>query len=714
MKSTIISLLLSLAIISCSQPTDYVNPFIGTSNSGHTHPGAQCPWGMISVSPQNIDSQDGGYHATGYIYGEDRFYGFSHTNLSGVGCPDMGSILLLPVAGNITASSAQGLPYGKEIAEAGYYAATIGEGENAVRAEVTTTLRSSIERYTYPKNAERNLFLNLGRSISLNKGAEIRVIDNSTIEGWKKDGAFGRPTISHKVYFRIELEQPASNINIINDGEALMIEFPKLESTSKLTHNKPLLVKCAISYVSCENARQNLDIEIPYWDFDAVRVDARKEWNKTLSRIEVSEEDKENCEIFYTALYHALIHPNIISDYCGEYPKMGQTGEIGCNKDYNRFSVFSLWDTYRNVHPLLTLVYPEIQSQMLSSMVDMYKESGWLPKWEIISNESFVMVGDPALPVIADSYIKGITDFDYITAYEAMQKHAFQSSANPLRPGITPYLKYGYIPQDDNGGDFVWGSLSTSLEYYLADWSLAQMAKALGDSKTHSTLLERSKGYKHFWDKDALLLRPKLKNGKFAEPFDPFAREGWRADGGNGYVEGTAWQYTWFVPYDIQGLTELFGSKELLIDRLQLCFDKNYFTLANEPDMGYPFIFNYFEGEEWRTQVQVNKCLKENFNTTTSGLPGNDDTGTTSTWAIFAMMGFYPDCIASPTYTLFTPQFEKITIHTSKEYYSGKDITISRLKDIDSAIPPRYFINHFDFVNGASVLNTDHTKSHHR
>ncbi len=724
-RASVLATLLSLFSCTTSNsgfsPAKYVNPFIGTTNYGHTHPGAQLPWGMISVSPQNVDSEDGEYHATGYLATESNIFGFAHTNLSGVGCPDMGSVLLLPVSGDSSVDVLDcGLPLSDEVAEAGYYSALIGEGDSAILAEVSATCRTSIERYTFPGEAQSSLLLNLGRSISVNRGAELRVVNDSVIEGWKRDGAFGRPSISHKVYFRIELSQPSSSVRLFKDGSlqdeqttncqgddiAAQILFSALD--------EPLIAKCAISYVSLENARLNMAKEGSGWDFDSVRAAATREWNQTLSRIEVSAESEENCEIFYTALYHALIHPNIISDVNGEYPMMGQSGEVGCSTDYERFSVYSLWDTYRNVHPLLTLVYPDIQRQMLESMVDMYRESGWLPKWEILSNESFVMVGDPALIVIADSYVKGLRNFDVEKAYEAMIKHAFTRDDNKLRPGVKPYLDYGYIPHDHNCGEFVWGSLSTSLEYYMADWALAQMALQMGDESSYTTLIERSKGYRHFWDSDYQLLRPKLKDGSFAEPFDEFERQGWRADGGNGYVEGTAWQYTWFVPYDIEGVSELFGGEQSMVERLQMCFDKGYFTLGNEPDMGYPFIFNYVDGEQWRTQRQVEKCLDESFNTSTSGIPGNDDTGTTSTWAIFAMMGLYPDCPALPRYTLFAPRFERVVIRTDDDYYSGRDIVLRRVGEAasDEPIPftvnnkscTEYFIDHDALVRGAKIL----------
>ena len=702
-------------------PADYVNPFIGTSNYGHTHPGAQLPWGMISVSPQSVDSEDGDYHATGYIAGNTNIYGLAHTNLSGVGCPDMGSVLLLPVCDDSSlAVLDSGLPFSDEVAEAGYYSASIGEPSREVLSEATTTLRTSIERYSYPKGAECALLLDLGRSISTKRGAEVSIIDNSTIEGWKLDGGFGRPTISHKVYFCIELSRAATSARVFEEDELQQASITSAEGEDVGVQllfgdlDEPLIVKCAISYVSIENARLNMEREASSWDFDNVRTAAKDRWNNELSRIEVSEESATNCEIFYSALYHALIHPNIISDVNGEYPMMAHDGKVGCNSEYNRYSVFSLWDTYRNVHPLLTLAYPEIQSQMLSSMVDIYRESGWLPKWEIISNESYVMVGDPALIVIADSYLKGIRDFDVATAYEALIKQAFTRDNNQVRPGIKPYLDYGYIPHDHQCGEFVWGSLSTTLEYYMADWATAQMAKSLGDIENYTTLSQRTKGYRHLWDSDYQLLRPKLKDGNFAEPFDEFERQGWRADGGNGYVEGTAWQYTWFVPYDIEGVIDLFGGETQFVERLQMCFDEGYFTLGNEPDMGYPFLFNYIHGEQWRTQQQVEKCLNESFNTTTGGIPGNDDTGTTSAWALFAMMGLYPDCPAAPRYTLFAPQFNKVTIHTDKEYYSGRDINISRTGELTATSPipftingkqgNNYFIDHTTLVDGAKII----------
>lgn len=705
------------------EPTSYVNPFIGTSNAGNTHPGAMVPWGMVSMSPQNVDYYAPGYYSAGYINGGAKFYGFSHTNLSGVGCLDMCSILLMPFVGEPNFSILnKGVCYKDETAYPGYYSTKVGEHE--ILSETTATTRTGMARFSYQDEKGKRLFLNLGRSLSKNKGAVVRIINDTIIEGYKIDGSFGNRAAEHRTYFSMRLNQKPKSVRLFGKNGFRSMQDRRAAADDLGVYfefednSTPVIVKTGISYVSADNARMNLDKEINHWNFDQVRKDANERWNKELSRIIVSDENKDNLTKFYTGIYHILIHPNIISDVNGEYPLMGERQGIGKNTERERFSVFSLWDTYRNVHPFLTLVYPEVQSRMVSSMIDMYKENGWLPKWEIISNESFTMVGDPSLPVIADSYIKGIRDFDVATAYQAMLKNSgYMVVPNIMRPGIIPYIKYGYIPEDDKGEESVWGSLSTSLEYNYADWTLAQMAKEMGDEKSYQTYYNRSMGYKCFFDKETSLLCPKMKDGKFITPFDPLditSELGWRSSGGKGYVEGTAWQYTWFVPHDILGLIELFGGEKLFTQKLQDCFDKDYFVLSNEPDMAYPYLFNYIKGEEWRTQIQTNKCLDRYFNTSTGGLPGNDDTGTVSAWLVMTMLGLYPDCPASLNYAVTTPTFDKVLIKTNPQYYSGKDIVIECGNKNKSAFmindyslngkkQKSYFVNHNDLVNGCHL-----------
>lgn len=702
-------------------PAKYVDPFIGTSNSGHTHPGAQLPWGMVSIVPQNVDYTLPGYFATCYKWGEKRFYGFSQTNLSGVGCRDMGSILILPFIGEPNlADLTEGFDYNNEYATPGYYKVELNK--KCVRAEVTATRRSGMLQFTYLQDFRQGVYVNLGRSLSKYHDAVIYIVNDSTIEGYKLDGGFGNRAAERRTYFSIifnkKAEQikffkkdkflPSSEIRVADKNLGVCLDF----GSSKT----PLLIKTGISYVSIENARLNREIENEDWNFLQVQDNAYDEWNKTLSRIRVSEEDRDNLVKFYTGLYHVLIHPNIISDVNGEYPLMGERQGIGINKNRPRYSVFSLWDTYRNVHPLLTLIYPEIQSHMLASMVDMYKENGWLPKWEIVSHESFTMVGDPAIPVIVDSYIKGIRDFDYNLAYEAMIKHATSNpSYNIIRPGLDVYMKYGYIPQDDRGRQKVWGTLSTSLEYYYADWNIAQMAKVLGKSSDYQYFLKRSKGYVNFWNPYTKFLQPKLQNGNFMKdlnPIDVSGELGWPGSGAKGYVEGNAWQYSWFVPHDMYSLVKLYGGDNEFVDRLQECFDKKYFVLSNEPDMAYPYLFNYVNGGKERTQKQVVKCISENYRVYPGGIPGNDDTGTLSAWLVFSMLGFYPDCPGSPNYAIGIPSFDEISIDLNGGYYSGKTISIKKIgasnssyyschingKDEDSN-----FVSHNSLISGCSM-----------
>jgi predicted alpha-1,2-mannosidase len=668
--------------------TQYINPFIGTANNGNTYPNAVAPHGFISVGAQNDDyANKPSYHAVSYTYGGNRFYGISHTNLSGVGCPDMGSVLLFPQSDSInTAHLSKGMLFANETAKPGFYSCRLTQDE--IDIKTTTTTRCAIEKYQFTK--EKNyLLLNLGRSLSRGKDGLINIVSNGEITGYKIDGKFCGRSADRKVYFVIQLQQPAASIQLMEDGKLRSVEFKRSAHNNNgvvidLGSSKNVLVKIGVSYVSIENAKINLRTEIPQWDFEKVQQQTDAAWNKLLSVIKVTGGTENDKIKFYTALYHVLLHPNILNDVNGEYPLMGEQNKTGMVKDRNRFTVFSLWDTYRTVHPFLTLVYPHLQSQMVNSMVDMYKENGWLPKWELMSSESFTMVGDPAVPVIADTYIKGIRDFDIQSAYKAMQLQS-SSAENHIRPGYLQYIKYGgYIPNDDKGNAHVWGSVSTSLEYNYADWCIAQIAKQLKDAETCTTYMSRSQGYKNYFDKNYFLFRPKLKDGSWLSNFDPLDnwRElGWKPSGGIGFVEGSSWEYTWFVPHDIQGLRKLFGNDHAFINKLQTCFDSSYFKLSNEPDMAYPWLFNYVKGEEWRTQKEVRKCIDTYFGTGPDGLPGNDDCGTLSAWLLFAMMGFYPDCPGSVNYQTALPAFDTIEITLDRKYYKRSKIIIEKKRN---------------------------------
>ena len=425
-------------------------------------------------------------------------------------------------------------------------------------------------------------------------------------------------------------------------------------------------VRMGISYVSTENARKNLDAEQPAGtSFDAIRGAARTRWNDNLSRIRIEGGTDEQQTVFYTALYHALLHPNLLSDVNGEYPLMERSGETGVT-DGERYTVFSLWDTCRNLHQLLTLVYPDRQREMLRSMTGMYEEWGWLPKWELYGRETFTMEGDPAIPVIVDSWMKGLRDFDVAKAYEAMRKSATTPGAqNRMRPDIDPYIEKGYIPlgfyAKDLAGDT---SVSHALEYYMADAALSLLADSLGQGDDARLFRARSLGYKRYYSPESGTLRPLHPDGTFLSPFDPKAGENFTA--APGFHEGSAWNYTFYVPHDVEGLAKLMGGRRKFIDKLQMVFDEGLYDPANEPDIAYAYLFSRFRGEEWRTQRETRRLLERYFTTAPDGIPGNDDTGTMSAWAVFTMLGLYPDCPGEPYYTLTSPTFDRVEIDTER------------------------------------------------
>ena len=428
-------------------------------------------------------------------------------------------------------------------------------------------------------------------------------------------------------------------------------------------------VAMGVSFVSMENARENLDKEQHGRHFAEIHQEARNRWNDDLGRIQVEGGTKEQKTVFYTGLYHALIHPNILQDVNGQYPQM--EGDQILTTQGDRYTVFSLWDTYRNLHQLMTLVYPERQINMVRTMIDMYREHGWLPKWELYGRETLTMEGDPSLPVIVDTWMKGLRDFDIELAYEAMYKSAtMPGKDNLMRPDNDDYMAKGYVPlmeQFDN-------SVSHALEYYIADYSLYTLAKALGKKEDAKLFYNRSMGYKNYYCKEFGTLRPILPNGKFYEPFDP--KQGENFEPSPGFHEGNAWNYTYYVPHDVMGLAKLMGGKKNFVNKLQMIFDKGYYDPANEPDIAYPYLFSYFKGEEWRTQKLVKELLAKYFTTKPDGIPGNDDAGTMSAWAIFSMMGLYPDCPGVPEYTLTLPTFDKVTIKLDPKYHGTDQLVI--------------------------------------
>ncbi|MGB3151750.1 MAG: GH92 family glycosyl hydrolase [Maribacter sp.] len=684
--------------------TQYVNPFIGTSNFGATNPGPIAVRGMVNISPFNVAGwenlpleKDSRWLSTPYVHENKFITGFSHINLSGVGCPDLGVILAMPTTGKLETNHLKyGSTYSDEISKVGYYSSHLDKYD--IKVEATTSTRTGISNYIFPEG-EANILLNLGLGLTNEQGARVRIVSPTEIEGVRTVGSFCyyKPEEAYPVYFVAKFSRPAAKYGIWKkSSKTTGVETQWMESNGENYNGKILIkgqfmqevvgdsigayvsykfdvptrveMKVGVSYVSIKNARENLENETDQRSFDEVLRRTQQEWNEHLAKIEVEGSSEENKIKFYTALYHTLIHPNTLNDVNGEYPKMGTRETL--KTDGTRYTVFSLWDTYRNLHQLMSLVYPKQQSNMIKSMLGIYDESGWLPKWELNATETTTMVGDPAGIIIADTYLKGIQDFDIEKAYEAMLKSAEQLKDNALRPGLADYLKYGYLTTATTSS----GSVSTTQEYNISDYAIAQVAKKLGKKDDYKRFTNRSLSYRSLLDKELNLLRPRNEDGSWVTPYDP-------SDGANfvknvGFIEGNAWQYTFMAPHDIPGLIKLMGGKRNFIRQLEKVFDTGQFDMANEPDIMYPYLFNYVLGQEYKTQEKVHELLAKYYQNKPNGLPGNDDTGTMSAWAVFSMMGIYPINPATPVYALTTPSFDRITIHLDKEYYDREKIVI--------------------------------------
>ena len=698
MKRIVILFAIATAIITAAAqaPAELVNPFIGTTNYGTTNPGAVLPHGMMSVVPFNVTGsdlniydKDSRWWSTPYEKNNTFFTGYAHVALSGVGCPEASSLLVMPTTGVPDVNYFNyGTKYSNEMASPGYYSNTLTK--YGIKSEVTATTRTSCERYTFPAG-RGNIIVNLGEGLTNESGAMVRRVSDTEIEGMKLLGTFCYTTqavfpiyfvmrVSHKPTAGCpwKFQPPLKGVEADwcpDDGtykiyhnyhrEVAGDNVGYLFCYDNLTEGQQITVQMGVSFVSMENARENLDKEQSGKSFDEIRAAATREWNEMLGRIQVEGGTGEQQTVFYTALYHALIHPSTISDVNGEYPEMesGRTGRSRHTR-YTRYTVFSLWDTYRNLHQLLTLVYPERQTDMLRSLVGMYRESGWLPRWELFGRETYTMEGDPAAIVIADSWIKGLRDFDIGTAFEAMIKSATtEGSKNPIRPDINPYIEQGFIPvgyfEGDLSGD---NSVSHALEYCAADYAIACLADSLGQKARAKEFLKRAQSYRRYYCKEYGTLRPLTAEGDFLGDFNPAT--GKHFENIPGFHEGSAWSYTFAATHDIKALVKLMGGKKRFIDSLQAVFDNNHYDAANEPDIAYPYLFSRFKGEEWRTQKEVKRLIETYYTNSPGGIPGNDDTGTMSAWAVFSMMGLYPDCPAEPFYTLTTPTFDKVRITT--------------------------------------------------
>lgn len=653
----------------------WVDPFIGTHGDGNTFPGPSLPWGMAAPSPHTRRPTVGDYLSTGrgpaagYLDDDPRIHGFGLTHLSGVGCPELGAPVVAATSGALaTTFDAYGFHRSDERAWAGYYAADLVEA--GVRAELSATRRSAALRF-FARRDGVNVLVDAARPLSwAGFTGRVHLVSRREVEGEVQTGAFCFQGNRQRVYFVARFDREASAAGTWTDD----VPGPAADAEGAVgawfrfdaAGGRFVELLVGISYVSLAGARGNLEAEAAGRSFDEVRLAAQDSWEQAFARARVTGGSDAERTVFYTALYHSLLHPSVASDVDGSYLRFG--GGTGADMAHERHHVFSLWDSYRTLHPLLALLYPERQREMARSLLAMTVEAGRPPKWELAGAEVQMMVGDPAAIVLADSAAKGLLPEPELVAaaWPLLEAAALDvSSATPHRPGNASYRSLGYIPIEE--GDAVWGPVSTTLEYALADFALSRLGAAAG-LPVDPALAAQADSWRNLVDPETALFRPRRRDGTFLAPFDPDALTGSRSlgsnSGGPGFVEGTAWHYAFFAPHAVAAHAAATGGTASYVARLQGLFDSGRFAMWNEPDIGFPYLFSRFPGEGWRTAAAV-RDARGFFGAGHDGLPGNDDAGTLSAWLVFSALGLYADLPGGDDYALGTPLFDRAELALS-------------------------------------------------
>jgi len=704
------------------QYTKYVNPFIGTgavknSLSGNCYPGATVPFGMVQLSPDTQASPDWD-KASGYDYNDSHLCGFSHTRLSGTGACDLIDLLLMPTTTDNTWSQ---LRHEHEKAHPGYYAITLEDG---IKAELTATTHTGLHRYTYPADKPQRLLIDLDHSAP--KGSwdrriiqsQLRIVSPTIIEGYRIITGWAK---LRRVYFHMELSSPITSFAIqdgdhhygaatVVNGKALKA-WINTEVPSQNTEGAPLVVKVALSTTSIENARLNMEKEASSWNYDQYVDEADRQWERLLGRIEVKGA-AEDMQKFYTSLYHAFIQPNTMSDVNGDYTGTDYTtrrmpqGQI-C------YSTFSIWDTFRAAHPLYMLITPEQNAQFVNSMLTHFDTYGYLPIWDLWGQDNYCMIGNHAIPVVADAVMKGLPGVD---AERALKACVASATVSHLGSPFELWEQYGYMPEDKQTQ-----SVSITLEQAFDDWCVAQLAAHLGKTDIYKRFVKRSQNYRHLFNPANGFFQAKTSDGQWLTPFNPLRYGG---NGGYPYTEGNAWQWSWYVPHDIDELIALQGGAKKFCERLDRFFtleeqsgEKNdnasgfigQYVHGNEPSHHVAYLYDY-AGQPRKTQSLIHKICTELYNCSSNGYAGNDDCGEMSSWFVFSSMGFYPVCPVGGQYAIGTPLFDKVTIHLSDDKQfeivahrkNPSDFYIRSMK-LNGKTYRSYVLRHDDIVRGGRL-----------
>jgi len=693
--------------------TQFVDPFIGSDYHGHVFVGANVPFGAVQLGPNN--PTQGWDWCSGYHYSDSLLIGFAHTHLSGTGIGDLGDILFMPVSGDYEPNISEKNPYhwqakythADEVVKPGYYSIDIQKYN--VKAELTTTDRVGFHKYDFKGEGSSKVLIDLKYGTGwdrIQKGT-IKQVDKNSINGLRFSSGWAK---DQRVFFHTQFSKDIKKIEIIRKDEKL----GEITALLEFDGNGSLMAKTALSPVSSENAKMNMeaevDAEIGFWNFDAIYQMAKTKWNTELGKINVETKNKTDLTTFYTALYHTMIAPSLFNDTDGTY--RGTDKKVYPNPGFNNYSVFSLWDTYRAAHPLFTLVQPNLVNDFVNSLLVAYEQQGKLPIWHLKGNETNTMVGYHSIPVIADAYLKGFRGFDAEKALEAMKVSALLDEE-----GQDFVKSIGYIPADSQVE-----SVAKGLEYAIDDWCIAAMAKAMGKTEDHELFAKRAKYYENYFDKDNKFMRGKMKDGTWRTPFNPI----YSAHREDDFCEGNSWQYTWLVPHDAEGLIKLHGGEDAFVTKLDSLFSIpsdqvegassdisgliGQYAHGNEPSHHTTYMYAY-AGVQWKTAEKVREICTTMYNDQPDGLCGNEDCGQMSAWYVLSAMGMYPVNPANGAYVFGSPMFDKTKLALPGGKYftfiaedNSKENLYIQHVTLNGEPYTRSFITHKQIMEGGELI----------
>ena len=648
----------------------YVDPFIGSGFHGHVFVGASVPFGMVQLGPNNIDK--GWDWCSGYHYSDSICIGFSHTHLNGTGCGDMGDVMVMPMTevnvkrGNqddISSGYASYYRHETEEAHPDYYSVMLDRYD--IKAELTATARVGLHRYTFPQGKQAHILVNLKDGVgSIVTNSYIRQIDQYTIEGYRYTRGWSP---MRKVYFVLQADKPIADLSLYDDTVQVaaksQLKARAVKGVLSFGEQQQVMVKVALSPVSCENAMANLKAEMSGFDFEHVRKACAAQWNERLNRITIETDDEAAKRVFYTSNYHTMVAPTLFCDVNGQYRGINDM-IYTAPEGFTNYTTLSLWDTYRTLNPLFTLVNDEMVPDIVNTMISIYHQNDKLPVWALQSGETNCMPGYSAVPIIADAYLKGFEGFDAEEAFAAMKA----TTVYPQQNAVPYVVERGYIPCDK-----VHEATSIAMEYAVDDWGVAAMAKKMGKQEDAELYARRAMYYKQYFDSEIKFIRPKMDDGTWRTPYDPANSIHMVGD----FTEGNGWQYTFFAPHDVYGLIELFGGDEEFITKLDAFFVNNdsmgetasaditgligQYAHGNEPSHHIAYMYAY-AGQQWKVAEKVRFIMDEFYTDKPDGVIGNEDCGQMSAWYVMSSMGFYQENPSDGVFVFGSPRFDKMTV----------------------------------------------------